>query len=187
MMKSLAAHQQGGRGNPNYTGLKRPLSHAVFLCLTKFETVSVRLHSVMAGCIGLPSGRPFQCSVFPHPIQPAANVVENKSSGLHPKNTGVTAMNPQATGENCPQSPAVNPSSRLDDLQNLTQLNQAFLKLCCSIGLLNEKSPETITTSNFDMVASDAHEVSNLANALFSQQLASERAIKSESTEGGAA
>ena len=105
MMKPLAAHQQGGRGNPNYTGLKRPLSNAVFLCLTKFETVSVRLHSVMAGCIGLPSGRPFQCSVFPHPIQPAANVVENKSSGLHPKNTGVTAMNTQATGEITPQIP----------------------------------------------------------------------------------
>lgn len=61
---------------------------------------------------------------------------------------------------------------------DLTQLNKAFLKLCCSIGILNGKAPENITSGNFDMVTTDAHEVFNLANALFSKQLNSDRAFK---------
>ncbi len=104
MMQTLSAHLEGGRGNPNNKGHQRPQSHAVFLCLSKLKTVSVRLHSVMAGCIGLPSGRPSLCSVFPHPIQSAANVVENISSGLNPQNKGITAMNTSSLpGESCPQ------------------------------------------------------------------------------------
>ncbi len=61
--------------------------------------------------------------------------------------------------------------------QDLTELNKAFLKLCCSIGILNGKAPENITSGNFDMVTSDAHQVFNLANALFSQKLDAQRGL----------
>ncbi len=60
--------------------------------------------------------------------------------------------------------------------QDLTQLNTAFLKLCCSIGLLNGKAPENITTGNFDMVATDAHDVFKLANALFAEKVGNKKA-----------
>lgn len=93
---SLAAHQQVGFGTPFKLGLQRPLieqSNAVFLCPSKIKAVSIRLFSVMVGCIGQAQAWPFSKYGSSNLIQPATQRLEPTGSGLHLHKLGVTAMN----------------------------------------------------------------------------------------------
>ena len=162
------AHMQGGNITPKTLGFNKPLLNVVFLCSAKtIQAGFIRLKSCYGGLcrelerVAVPR---FGCD------NPTQSATQRLSPLLAVKSSlsRTTAMNTQTSSATAPQN----------HTQDLAQLNKAFLKLCSSIGIANNKAPENLTSGNFDMIATDTDELLQIANALFSQKLTADRAFK---------